>query len=239
MKIGPTIVYSCPNCNKLIKKRSLLSGNTLWTTLYSNGYCNAEIYSYSPDLTKCKKCNSILWLSKLKEIGYYDWGDEKNTDWKNADEAEFLSIDDYFKSIELGIPENKIEELLIRKLIWWEYSHIPNFKDDELRWENNCKVLIELLDPNNIDHIIMHAELERNLGNFDKCIFIINQIKDENYKWIIDTFKKECAKQFRWPVPLKRNNLKGLTDFKKKSVSPLKQLMQRFFFFKKVSNEKH
>ena len=37
----------------------------------------------------------IFWLSKLKEIGTYEWCDNVNLQWQKADIAEFLEIEDY------------------------------------------------------------------------------------------------------------------------------------------------
>ena len=75
-----------------------------------------------PDLTKCKKCNHIFWLSKNKEIGCYNDFEETISEWLNADVAEFLTIDEYFSALELNIAENISEERYIRQRIWWAYN---------------------------------------------------------------------------------------------------------------------
>ena len=45
-------------------------------------------------------------LDELEEIGAFEWGGTKNSEWQNADNAEFLEIDDYYNAISKGIAEN-------------------------------------------------------------------------------------------------------------------------------------
>jgi len=69
MKLGPDYIYECPNCGCFLKRGSIISGNTFRSTLYSDGKRIAPMLREFPNLTKCRKCNSILWLSEMKKIG--------------------------------------------------------------------------------------------------------------------------------------------------------------------------
>jgi len=209
MTPGPNYVYKCPNCGNLLTKESIISGNTFGAKIFSDGKRIAPMLPEFPDLTKCKKCNTIFWLSKLKEIGTYNWGDNVNSEWENAEEVEFLEIEDYFNAINKGIAENKDEEFYIRQRIWWAYNdrirkgqEIFNDKSDELRWIKNVKKLKELLDHSDINQKIMIAEINRNLGDFDNCIGVIQSIDNDELNWLKEKFLHECKRKNKWVIEL-------------------------------------
>jgi len=206
---GPSHIYQCPNCDNLIKRGSLMSGNTFHSKLYSDGKRVAPMLPEFPDLTKCVKCGTILWLSKMKAIGTLKLGDKQNTPWKNADEAGFLSLDEYFIALNNGMAKTVEDELFIRRKIWWAYNdRVRNgaslFDDegDESRWGENCAELIKLLDSEDTNQRIMIAELRRNLGDFEACLAIIEQIEDDALTWLKDIFIAECGKGNRFVTGL-------------------------------------
>jgi hypothetical protein len=204
MRYGPNEIYTCPQCGNLIQNKSLMSGNTFDAELYSDGKRIAPMLPEFPNLTDCKKCRNIFWLSKTKKIGEYSWGDEPNQLWENADYAEFLSVHNYFKAIKANIAENRHEELYIRKRIWWSFNDrlrkggkLFRFVNEEVRWKENIDRLLELLDIEQIDQKIMVAELHRNLGEFERCLELINSIEDVELEWLKDGFKRECNNKNR------------------------------------------
>ncbi|OFX58603.1 MAG: hypothetical protein A2066_10385 [Bacteroidetes bacterium GWB2_41_8] len=155
-----------------------------------------------PDLVECKKCRNIFWLSKTKEKGEYSWGDESNPHWENADVAEFLNIHNYFRALQLNVAESKNEELFIRKRIWWSFNDrgrnggkLFKFVNDGIRWKENIDRLLQIFDIGDITQKVMIAELNRNLGDFDKCMELINSIEDPELEWLTEAFKRECESQ--------------------------------------------
>lgn len=206
---GPNYIYKCPNCGNLLANESLMSGNTFDAKFFSDGKRVAPMLPEFPDLTKCKKCDTILWLSKLKEIGTYEWGDKKNPKWKKAAKADFLDIEDLFRALNEGIAENKQEELFIRNLIWWAYNDrkrndINQFIDenDEIKWRENCNKLISLLDQSVLNQKIMIAEIHRNLGDFENCINIIQSVDNDDLNWLKEKFINECKRKNKWVIEL-------------------------------------
>lgn len=194
---GPELVYKCPNCDNLIKNGSLMSGNTIGALIFSDGKRIAPMLPEFPDLTICKKCDHIFWLSKLKEIGSFNWG--QNFQEQNVDDAEFLTIDEYFRALELGVPDNIEEEIFIRQRILWTFNDrvrdgekLFNSENDNAKWKSNIDRLITILDKDEIDNKIMIAELNRALGNFDKCLTIIDGIEIPELDWLKEAFRKEC-----------------------------------------------
>lgn len=206
---GPNQIYKCPNCDNLISKASIVSGNTYGEKTYSDGKRIAPMLPDFPNLTKCKKCDTIFWLSKLEEIGSYFGGKSDNPAWGKADPANFLGIADLFKAILQGISINKEEEKTIRQYIWWAYNDRiradrPIFQDDtdELRWTENIQILKTFLDPSDLNEQIMIAELNRNLGDFEACLDIIKSTDDPELDWLQEIFINECNNKNRWVVAL-------------------------------------
>jgi len=153
-----------------------------------------------------------MWISKLKELGTTNWIDVHNKEWSNADEVQFLGIDDLMKAIEQGVTTNKEEELLVRQNIWWAFNNRVRKNDEMLpteeektQWEKNAYQLMGLLNPEDLNQKIMLAELHRNLGHFDKCRAIIKSIEDENLNWVKEALLKECDKGNTYVVQLESN----------------------------------
>lgn len=197
---GPNLIYKCPNCDNILQNQSLLSGNTFDGAIYSDGKRIFPMLPEFPDLTKCKKCEHIFWLSKTKEIGSYNWGDENNLLWQNADKAEFLTIDEYFIALALNVAKDKSEEFYIRQRIWWAFNDrirngkaISSFEKDKTNWESNVSGLFKILDPDDVSQTIMSAELNRNLGDFEKCLAIIEGLKIPDFNWLNEAFRRECG----------------------------------------------
>ncbi len=210
---GPNLIYKCPHCGNLISNGSLLSGNNLGATIYSDGKQIAPMLPEFPELTKCKQCNTTLWLSKIEELGYDDAHDESNPEWEKADKADFLEIDEYFEALENKLYENKDEEFFIRHRIWWAYNdrlrnqqEIFTDESDEWRWKENLNKLLPLLDLSDINQRIMAAEIHRNLGKFYDCITLIVDIDNDELDWILDTLVNECNNFNRWVVELETTN---------------------------------
>ena len=197
---GPDYVYKCPKCSTFIKRGSLVSGNTFGASLFSDGKQIAPMLPDFPNLTKCKECDTIFWLSELKRIGTCKkWDDGGKSEWQNANRAEFLDVTDLFRFLEMIIAKNdKEEEKEVRLQIWWAFNDrirenrkIFIHEKDEVLWKQNCMRLIELLDPTDVNQKIMTAELYRNLGEFDECMKLINTL-DSSFGWLVEKFKTAC-----------------------------------------------
>jgi len=208
MKLALDHIYKCPNCSNLIKQGNLISGNTFGAKLFSDSKQFAPMLPNFTNLTKCKKCNAIFKISNLKEWGCKNY--LTRLFWKGkckkADSVGSLNTSDLYTALEM-FPQ---DELYIRQQILWSlndplrsYSDydqpisevLIKVRELDTRFEENCHALLKLLDPSDENQKIMMAELYRNLGQFDKCIELINSI---------DTFsnrtelKHKLKKYFIW-----------------------------------------
>jgi tetratricopeptide (TPR) repeat protein len=217
---GPDLIYECPQCGNLLKQESLISGNTFGAKLYSDGIQIASMQPDFPNLTKCKKCNNIFWIEDLKEIGgYFKWWDsggyideEFKTDdmkakWEAAEEIKFLDIKDLHAA--LKITKDIEKEKTIRIWIWQAFNDRVRDggekmfveKEDKDLWEENCCVLLNLLNRDDLNEKLLVAELYRNLGRFEDCIEILNNDESRNINWIKDPMKYLAKKNFTRVFP--------------------------------------
>jgi hypothetical protein len=155
-----------------------------------------------PNITKCEKCNTIFWLEEECEVGTCNAWDEPESLYTKVSYANFLTIEEYFKALELyGITRNEEDEFYIRQKIWWSYNDRVRWKgkeqfknnDDRILWKSNLDRFLELLDELDINHLIMSAEIYRNFGDFEKCMSIIRGIKEPDFENIKDAFEKACT----------------------------------------------
>ena len=215
-------IYSCPHCESLISRLNWMSANTFHGILYSD---NKAIFPHSPevpDLTKCHNCNSFLWLSKICKIELPE-NFREEAELKSK-EAEFLSTEDLFKAIETGFIE-KDEIFFVRYCIWHSYNdriregngNLFEDKADEIRWKENLEELKKIIDTNDQYHILLTAEIERNLNNFNVAILLLNSVNDENLQMIklqiIEACKNGISKVFELKSTQINNIDRKATEF--------------------------
>ena len=290
---GPYYVYKCPQCETLIQKPSINSGNSAGSVLYSDGYTFMPFLPQFPDLTKCAKCDALFFLKSMEPVGTYEFGEAAPEEWRDVEFAPFPTTEDLRRALELDtIKNNKIAEMQLRMQIWWKFndrvrdlttrltllskiltvlpgmdtpphelvqelmpgllmpgdlqddvqdavqdaaiwpitlsgmSHvdlvimnhermretakqqlrsieIPFATKEKAFWKQNCKKLLPLLDPQDLNQQIMRAELYRNLGQFAKCRAIIQEL-DKDLAWLKVQYLAECEKRNHRLIVLER-----------------------------------
>lgn len=208
---GPNYIYRCPLCDTLYSKYSLMSGNTFGADFYSDGRFFARMLPEFPIITKCLGCTTIFWLDKTNEIGSYYWGEKINTEWEEAFNADFLTLNDYFLALEFHLPRTIEEEIYIRKRIWWEMNdrirfkeELPAYENENQLWSDNIHKLISLLNSSDDNEKIIIAELHRNLGNFDTCKKILDSIANPEYDLLKKAMTKACKTKNKKVFQLKK-----------------------------------
>lgn len=196
---GPKYIYKCPTCENLLSRRSLQSGNTFLSKLYSDGKNISPMLPEFPSITICSKCKTIFWIDKAEEIGSFDFNDSVNDEWRIAEEVRFLTIDEYFKAIDNKLFSTQEEELFLRVRNWWTFNdrvrnqeELFQTENEKGRWLTNVNRLLEIIDYDNFSGRITIAELNRNLGNFDNCMKIISSVESSDLNWVKPLFEKEC-----------------------------------------------
>lgn len=114
--------------------------------------------------------------------------------------------------METQLAETTEEDFFMRKSIWWDFNDsftgerltlaiYDSKKNNEFLHDEetvktlylqNTKRLLDLIDPTNVNRLQLRAELNRNLGNFEECLSIIDRIDDPDLDKIKAATKKEC-----------------------------------------------
>jgi hypothetical protein len=167
-----------------------------------------------------------------KDFDYFDDNVDKNIkDEIKVDVAKFLTLKEYFKALDQKLYTTYEEELYIRQRIWWGFNNrlrnVISWRHFHLKiwwgfhiiikpiaklftsqknkklWKDNAVKLLSLLNPENIHQKIMIAEIQRNLGNFEKCLKTVESINDEEFSFIKISFVRKCALKNRDVFELK------------------------------------
>jgi len=125
--------FKCPKCEKVIKRRSMLSGNTFGAKQYSDGRMHAPMMPEYPRITECPKCGNIYWLKDEYEVPEYipakkhpfisqeDYDMNEYYARSNMD-AKFLEPYQYIIALNRKIYETSKEEKFLRIRYWWSVN---------------------------------------------------------------------------------------------------------------------
>ena len=72
MRPGPDILYACSSCNETFSAISWLSGNTVVSTLWSDGYLDAPDMPSPNWFAPCPRCKDPVWLEDCPNLGEDD-----------------------------------------------------------------------------------------------------------------------------------------------------------------------
>ena len=92
---GPTFIHKCTTCGNLLTKQSSRSGNTFGATIYSDGKVIAPSNREFPLITKCSKCEQILWLGGDNYTGIESEYFIREYEGVAVEESRFLTINEY------------------------------------------------------------------------------------------------------------------------------------------------
>ena len=213
MKPGAPQVVKCPSCEMLQKRRTLTSGNMFAATYYSDGIIDAPMLPEEPYYVRCPSCFVFFKLSKEVIIGEipldtWEWNEDLSErvlvrpidpKWLEAPLVRFLSTDEYRWAIRSGLynsgakdSEEWKEDILSLRFAFWRASN--DGRRDKLTYDDNCRVLLAALaNANDAESLITRAEIYRNLGEFDKCINLLDQIKNPaEYEPYISAIRAAC-----------------------------------------------
>jgi hypothetical protein len=188
-----------------------MSGNTFGATFFLDGRRIAPMLPDIPNLTKCKKCDAIFWLSDLQEIGKCR-GVPEQKEWEKANKVEHLKLNDlwralqslseYCKNLDVMKEDDDGEftprerEIFIRRRIWWEYNvKTKKTAREKVLCQQNSIELLNLLNTDIPDERCMAAELNRNLGNFSECLELIQNLPEKRYAKFKNRLTEECEKK--------------------------------------------
>lgn len=185
---------------------SLTSGNTFGQNLWTDGYNH---YPMMPELSavqRCPHCDTYSLLDKWQRTDNADpetYGTTGNIQYYESKDA-FLQLRDTAftrnERFEIGIffvhafnsefrrPRivSAFEQNISMSEVWGTYPSPDD--DDYALFDDALQMSLDNI-PEDADHLLLKAELFRNMGEWGKAIETIDRIRDCQNKWIADIIK--------------------------------------------------
>ena len=197
MILGDDLFYKCPNCGHLLSTISLISGNTMGSTQYSDGYQVAFMLPYIPLISSCFNCHTLFWLDEKSLV--------ENSDGNDAEGAEILRLEECQRALDNENYKNTEEEIYLRTQLWWAYNdrvrgnkQLFSSESDTAKWQYNLEQLLAILDPEYNEDLVMMVEIYRNLGDFKKSRAFLARLQNDvlyDYEDLKAKFEKEIKKK--------------------------------------------
>ena len=213
MTFGDPIIYYCPLCNKPAKMTTYRSYSVHRSDIFSDGFRTGKPH-FTPDLAKCPNCKALFFRHNDKNKK-----EMSMTAAKKIRDIEDPSRDDLVKNVTnkksfSGLAKTRQEKKTLREDLWRNLNNDTrrgyNALSGELLeiWKDNCAALFPLtektleemrLKKNSVKYsdddrdncLIMTAELNRNLGYFNRCKELVNQL-NKNWGWLKKQYNLEC-----------------------------------------------
>jgi len=210
----------------------LTSGNTIGAVYYSDGEIVAPLLPDYPDYVKCPACGVLFKIVTAAIVKTMVMGQDSYTEAAGEDHkypfVKSLTVDEYIKAINNGLyntgkkgsNEWKEDLLSLRIFLWRALNHraqednntaaiVKGMKDADDKtkkiYDNNCRQILFSLKEDSDVNRIMQAEIYRNLGEFDKCKNLLNEIKQpEKYKRYISSISAACEAKNTFTVEVKK-----------------------------------
>ena len=174
MEFDNPLILECPHCGGLRRISCLLSGNDSGMTIWSDQKVDLPSMPSTSPVLRCPICKKYHFYNRSQIVG------ECRTHY-DADFG-YLSYESLKEALEQLKPQGKDEETL-RMMLLWSYNdlygqmHNVEILPDELQRERqffreNALALFRLRP----EDTLLHAELLRELGDFDKSITILKKI---------------------------------------------------------------
>jgi len=194
---GLPIIISCPHCGQFAKKRTIISGNTFGSQLWSDGKKISPSLPEFPSLALCKKCDQFFWVKEAKKVEEIHDHRELETKYGDIDYVEFLSFHQYFKALETITAKR-----YIRLKIWWSHNdYCRNGHQSEITPEmqklntENLIVLFKILDEADDNDLLMKAEIFRQLSWFDESRQLLNRMSNADLALVKEKLLVEISRQ--------------------------------------------
>lgn len=192
MDFGKPDILKCPHCGGLRRICSLFSGNDFGRTIWSDQKDDWPSMPLVSDVMRCPVCKKYHFYHRSQIVGecrtYYN------------DDLGYLSYESLKEALEELRPKGDKESKLRMMLLWAyndKYGQMHNVKilpaelEAERRFFRENAVALFRLRPNDY---LLHAELFRELGEFDNCLAVLDGIGDDKHSKLIATLREKALR---------------------------------------------
>ncbi len=198
---GAVIIRKCRKCGSEYSERTLMSGNTFGAIMWSDGLMLAPMLPDSDYLIKCPQCKNLTWIDDDKIVRKLELHDEN---FDNLYRPEYLrpEKEDFFNAIKDHSINTETERERYLRIKYWQQSNRKfrggknldqKFTADE---SENLYKLIEHLDQNSDEDNIMMAEIYRELGEFNKCIELLDKNFPDEFQSTVEKIRTKATEKY-------------------------------------------
>ena len=178
MILSNPLILNCPGCGAPHTCINMLSGNTFGGIFWSDGFYLAPMLPDIPRFTKCVKCGLIFNQHNCPKR------ESESEETDQYPQISALEREDLITALgQNEYKKNKDDEIYLRIRLWWALNQRPFHADEtetlkvDSDYRENANALLNLLDDAMEQHLLIKAELSRNLGGFKECITLLSKIK--------------------------------------------------------------
>ena len=162
---GSPQILTCPHCGAEKQILSLISGNSIGQTVWSDNKTVAPMLPRPSFVQKCPKCGGYFLLSRQKGHRFAKKGDC----WDKG-ELTYNQLKEAYASFSNADLSNDERQMILLHILWayndiFTRNHLVDIPKEELSYIR--EVVTELIPL--IDDPLLRAELFRELGDFDKA----------------------------------------------------------------------
>ena len=196
MSPGPNIITECHKCHGLFTQWTLRSGNTFTAQFWPDGKMNAPMMPEIPPLVTCPCCDDFVWTKDCNEIEEIYGYDETQAKYPNIKPYKKPFIDDFMLALE-DESLNKNREGYIRVKLMHFFNdenrdiELPISEPSNIQLEN-YKRLLEIATKDDANDTMLRAEIYREMGEFEKCLELLEKVKDEHFMTNVRVLKDLC-----------------------------------------------
>jgi hypothetical protein len=196
MSPGPNIVTECHKCHGLFTQWTLRSGNTFTAKFWPDGKMNAPMMPEIPPLVVCPCCDDFVWTNDCDEIEEIYGYDETQEKYPNIKTYKKPDIDVFMLALE-DKSLNKNREGYIRVKLMHFFNdenrdmELPISKPSNIQMEN-YKRLLEIATKGDANDTMLRAEIYREIGEFEKCLELLEKVKDEHFMTNVRALRDLC-----------------------------------------------
>jgi hypothetical protein len=208
MKIGPDKVIACPSCKGLAKYPTLMSWNGCDVRVWTDGRQQRRMVPFPPAVMKCRHCASVRWLSEGRKVGEVERWRQKaqktRPSWRSAECVQEPEEFDYYQAIRGGLGRTREEELDLRILAWQRsndayrelgVSAATTPQPSSPERDDNLRALALLADEANEQHLMMKAEVHRELRMWPEAEGILGRVRAPELSRLVGQIRGWCESQ--------------------------------------------
>lgn len=206
---GPANILCCPFCGGTKEVMSLVSGNTLGGTVWSDTRREYPMLPEVSPVQKCPHCKKYYFIEQARR----EYSKDPESEMRSFMKLGNLSFHELKEAI------NQMESLSLSKMQRWILNHqffmayndafrrrpeivaFPPSEEDEAFYQKVIKELLDGIDQS-ADYELFHAELLRETGRFEEAKEVLSHHKNEEDRWVVDAMLRHINNEDTLPFLL-------------------------------------